>query len=1389
MVTQSMQKRRMLAYLLAFAMLFNLLMGTGVFSAHAEGTDGSDSGVIQQEPTPAPDPTEAPEAPAEPTQEPEAAPEPTPAPDPTEAPVAAVGAARSTLVSPGNTTYYLDAEGGNDTNDGTSPETAWQSLDRANRMTFAPGDRILFKAGCSWNGMFMPQGSGADGAPIVIDKYGDGPLPILNGGGTSGPAITGTVLLYNVEYYEVANLEVTNLEPTDKAGETMDSGTAERAGILAFSSIQDRILQHIYIRDCYVHDVNSSFSGGKTSGGIIVMGHYVDIDGNVVTIDDNGNLTAKAMGRAAYNDVIIEGNYVKNVAIEGIRNKCNTNIGSSGWGSNEFLKNFSNVIIRDNYIEDVVGDGIVLTETKGGLIEGNIVKNSCGIDRGNVNYAQCWTMFADDITIQYNEVYGNLYGYDDGEAFDSDMRNERNVFQYNLSHDNGGGACLFMSNQKNTIFRYNVSINDGAGTYPNGTKMRQQIFHYDNTSSNSSSVPQIYNNTFYLSGADHSTVLFGGKSARTCFINFRNNIVLAENGAELAFTHTDSSIHADSLIENNCFWPATVDTSVFTTDQLTASGNLFTDPQLTDPAAGLNYTDFELAAADRAAIYGLAEKRVAELCEPYQPKTGSPVIRAGQIIDGAPEKDILGNSVVGLIDIGAIEVSSTPEENAAIEPIVMATPVGKQPDLPATVTVTIDGAGYRFPVTWDAITADSLAQAGTLQIGGSIRGISAKASATVHVVAQAAGFESVAVDTWVNVYPELPDTVTANFDGSLQLKLDVVWSIMDDTDLQSPGVKTLKGTVPALPGAPEVTATVNVRGSATTRTEPVKEGASGDAYIQRSNGGTAYGSTTSTVLKVKNANADAYNRRTLIAFDLSDNADALKEAVKVTLKLFTARYDKDIYYGWADAERDQTRLLRIYDVGTDWSENTVTWNNAPAVTDTTPIVLNDVTYRNGDIMDNGDLLEIDVTDYVKNSGKTSFGFLIGVFNNGEFSSGDNSGFDFASKEAGSDPGPILELSYVYETGIEPVTLTVPLGETLTMPETVNIRYSDASTAAAKVTWEAVDAALLAQKGSFTVRGKVEGTNRPATAAVTVTDPLPTIVSAVDITPIQARTGTAESALGLPASAEVTLSNGQSASIPVNYWFPEPAYDAAIPRDYVYLGVFDLTGQQIRNPNDIRPTVTVTLQAPANKNILVSALREAQKAVDSGIVGKVIPSVQKEFNDARAEAQKVYDDENVTNADVQRSYLALQTAIWKLNLLAADKAALQKAIDAANGIDTGLYTPETVQVMQNALAAADALNGNRELSIADQTAVDDAAAALRNAIAALQYIPGKEPKPQPLPDSSYEGTASASPAPSAFDRTIPRTSDAFPLTAAVALLALSAAGLTALVLLRKKKDRE
>ena len=80
-------------------------------------------------------------------------------------------------------TYYIDCNG-NDSNNGTSTSTPWRSLVKANRATLAPGDRMLFKRGCTWTGTFIAKWNGTASQNILIGAYGTGALPKIQNGPT-----------------------------------------------------------------------------------------------------------------------------------------------------------------------------------------------------------------------------------------------------------------------------------------------------------------------------------------------------------------------------------------------------------------------------------------------------------------------------------------------------------------------------------------------------------------------------------------------------------------------------------------------------------------------------------------------------------------------------------------------------------------------------------------------------------------------------------------------------------------------------------------------------------------------------------------------------------------------------------------------------------------------------------------------------------------------------------------------------------------------------------------------------------------------------------------------------------------------------------------------------
>jgi len=103
--------------------------------------------------------------------------------------------------------YYVDSGFGSDKNTGLSAGSAWQSLDKVNAVVFKPGDRILFRSGGTWSGQLWPKGSGSAGRPVVIDKYGEGGLPVFNGEGGiyGGENMSVTVKLFNQQYWELWN--------------------------------------------------------------------------------------------------------------------------------------------------------------------------------------------------------------------------------------------------------------------------------------------------------------------------------------------------------------------------------------------------------------------------------------------------------------------------------------------------------------------------------------------------------------------------------------------------------------------------------------------------------------------------------------------------------------------------------------------------------------------------------------------------------------------------------------------------------------------------------------------------------------------------------------------------------------------------------------------------------------------------------------------------------------------------------------------------------------------------------------------------------------------------------------------------------------------------------
>jgi hypothetical protein len=321
--------------------------------------------------------------------------------------------------------YYLDSANGNDANSGSSPRTAWKSLEKVNATRFHPGDRILLRSGSVWRGQLWPKGSGMEGHPIHVDMYGGGVKPVINGDGLAEDA----VLLKNQEYWEIENLEITNT----------GAARAVRRGVhVAVENFGDA--HHIYIRSLTIHDVNG-IDNQKPNGGI----DYT---------------CAGNQKPSRFVDLRIENNDIYHVDRSGI----------FGWSDRwERLKWYPSleVVIRGNTLSDIGGDGIVVVATDGALVEHNIVGHANQRSEG-YNVA-IWPWSTDNTLVQYNEAYATK-GQRDGEGFDSDWNSRNTIIQYNYSHENDGGFLLICdegghspqesAGNSGTIVRYNISQND-----------------------------------------------------------------------------------------------------------------------------------------------------------------------------------------------------------------------------------------------------------------------------------------------------------------------------------------------------------------------------------------------------------------------------------------------------------------------------------------------------------------------------------------------------------------------------------------------------------------------------------------------------------------------------------------------------------------------------------------------------------------------------------------------------------------------------------------------------------------------------------------------------------------------------------------------------------------
>ena len=186
--------------------------------------------------------------------------------------------------------YYVDANLGNDSNNGTSAATAWKTLGAIHNKVLGPGDVVYLARGSVWtNQQILLDNNSAGSAqmPVVFEAYGTGAAPTISAPyalwstPTDPIPFTGVVFGPGSSYITVLDLLIQNVA-NDQGAVSMD----ENSNNLIFAGNEISVAgtgitlngQHQKMISNNIHDIGSS--GGSSGICVGVVGKDLEIGWN-----------------------------------------------------------------------------------------------------------------------------------------------------------------------------------------------------------------------------------------------------------------------------------------------------------------------------------------------------------------------------------------------------------------------------------------------------------------------------------------------------------------------------------------------------------------------------------------------------------------------------------------------------------------------------------------------------------------------------------------------------------------------------------------------------------------------------------------------------------------------------------------------------------------------------------------------------------------------------------------------------------------------------------------------------------------------------------------------------------------------------------------------------
>ncbi len=549
------------------------------------------------------------------------------------------------------TTYYVSSSDGSDSNSGKSSSSPWKNLSKLNSSKFYPGDKILLKKGDTWIGQWSLNYSGTSSNPILIGSYGSGATPILSG----NKSLMYLIRLYNdVHDVTIEGLFFKDCDPDGPNG---------TAGLIYGSSNN----KNITIKNCIFQQ---NLASNNSNFGLIYMKDpsYLTIDGCDLSGKSQGiHLRSNYGNHRDVHHIIINNNNFHDIV--------DWAFGRAIRFSSDYTSGIGTTLGQEGIIRDVTISNNNFTKIGSIAIFHEDAQNSSGtaiwLEAGETSY---------NIKIINNTGYLIEWGFIDwGRITDRDGKfGWSYVSGNNIDHCgfdiNGNETTRYPTNVINTHAWKDVYIEDNKiSTVGTNSGDGKAIILDHSTSINTSGIRTVYEcdgvvvRRNIVSGCRYSSSGYAGGihiyDAKNCKIynnvSFNNQTGITVEGKRsvnnLVYNNTCDGNDAGfwfgspttgNIIENNIF-SNNKNYGIKYNSNLVYDYNLFYNN-------GKNYSSGSSGTHD---VNGDPKyKNISS--RDYELTSSSAAIDKGVSISGLVT-DILGNSIINKVDIGAYQYSTS----------------------------------------------------------------------------------------------------------------------------------------------------------------------------------------------------------------------------------------------------------------------------------------------------------------------------------------------------------------------------------------------------------------------------------------------------------------------------------------------------------------------------------------------------------------------------------------------------------------------------------------------------------------------------------------------------------------------------------------------------------